>query len=175
MYIGLGSKNKVLDEFETLKRSTLWKAGTHCDPKYSGPEESKEAATETRALGFHPEGDLQPQAKRGHCSFKRIPRKLKRGQDLCFSKTRLTGELFPQVSIKRKRKCYCSATSDSLRLHGLQPARLLRPWDFPGKSTDVSSHSLLPGIFLTQGSNPGLLHCRHSLDHPSHQGSPKSL
>ena len=55
----MGSKNKVLDEFETLKRrSTLWKAGTHCDPKHGGPELSKEAATETRPLGFHPEGDL---------------------------------------------------------------------------------------------------------------------
>ena len=75
MYIGLGSKNKVLDEFETLKRrSALWNAGTHCDPKHSGPEETKEAAIETRASGFEREGDLQPQAKRGHCSFKRIPR-----------------------------------------------------------------------------------------------------
>ena len=29
-----------------------------------------------------------------------------------------------------------SVVSDSLRPHGLQPTRLLRPWDFPGKSTD---------------------------------------
>ena len=33
-------------------------------------------------------------------------------------------------------------------------------------------HSLLQGIFLTQGSNPGLLHCRQILYHLSHQGSP---
>ena len=32
--------------------------------------------------------------------------------------------------------------------------------DFPGKSTGVGCHFLLQGIFLTQGSNPGLLHCR---------------
>ena len=32
--------------------------------------------------------------------------------------------------------------------------------------------ALLWGIFLTQGSNPGLLHCRWILYHPSHQGSP---
>ena len=41
----------------------------------------------------------------------------------------------------------------------LYPARLLCPWDFPGKKTRVFCHSLLQGIFLTQGSNLGLLHC----------------
>ena len=34
-------------------------------------------------------------------------------------------------------------------------------WNFPGKNTRVGSHSLLQVIFLTQGSNPGLLHCRY--------------
>ena len=33
--------------------------------------------------------------------------------------------------------------SDSVRPHGLQPTRLLRPWDFPGKSTGVGCHCLL--------------------------------
>ena len=42
--------------------------------------------------------------------------------------------------------------------------------DSPGKSTGVSCHSLLQGIFLTQGSNLGLLHCRQILYHLSHQG-----
>ena len=45
----------------------------------------------------------------------------------------------------------------------------------PGQNTGVgssSSHSLLQGIFLTQGSNPGLPHCRRILYRPSHQGSP---
>ena len=37
-----------------------------------------------------------------------------------------------------------------LRLHGLQPARLLRPWDFPGKNTGVGCH------FLLQASLPEL-------------------
>ena len=41
--------------------------------------------------------------------------------------------------------------SDSLWLYGLQPTRLLCPWDPPGKNTGVGSHSLLQGIFLTQG------------------------
>ena len=44
--------------------------------------------------------------------------------------------------------------SDSLRPHGLQPARLLCPWDFPGKNTRMGCHVLLRGIFPTQGSNP---------------------
>ena len=41
-----------------------------------------------------------------------------------------------------------------LRPHGLQPARLLCPWDSPGKNTGVGCHFLLQGIFLTQGLNP---------------------
>ena len=52
------------------------------------------------------------------------------------------------------------------------PARLLCPWNSPGKNTGVGSHSLLQGVFLTQGSNLGLLHCRQILYHLSHQGTP---
>ena len=44
--------------------------------------------------------------------------------------------------------------------------------DSPGKNTGVGCHALLQGIFLTEGSNPGLLHCRLILYHLSHQGSP---
>ena len=44
--------------------------------------------------------------------------------------------------------------------------------DSPGKHTGIGSHSLLQGIFLTQGLNLGLLHCRQILYHPSHGGSP---
>ena len=36
-----------------------------------------------------------------------------------------------------------SVVSDSLRPHGLQPTRLLRPWDFPGKSPGMGCHCLL--------------------------------
>ena len=49
--------------------------------------------------------------------------------------------------------------SDSLQAHGHQPTRLLCPWDFPGKTTGVSCHALLQGIFLTQGSNLAPLIC----------------
>ena len=63
----------------------------------------------------------------------------------------------------------------NLWLHGLQPTRLLCPWDSPDKSTGVACHSLLQGIFLTQGLNLGLLHCRQILYGLSHQGSPTDL
>ena len=45
--------------------------------------------------------------------------------------------------------------SDSLRLHGLYPNRLLCPWGFPGKNTGLGCQPLLQGIFPTQESNPG--------------------
>ena len=51
---------------------------------------------------------------------------------------------------------------------GLQPSRLLCPRDFPGNSTRVDCHFLLQGIFPTQGSNPGLPHCRQMLYCLSH-------
>ena len=65
-----------------------------------------------------------------------------------------------------------SVVSGSLRPHGLQPARLLCPWDSPGKNTGVGSHSLLQGIFLTQVFNLSLPHCRHILHSLSHHGIP---
>ena len=49
----------------------------------------------------------------------------------------------------------------SLRFHGLEPTRLLCPWDSPGKHTGVACHALLRGIFLTQGLNPHLLFLLH--------------
>ena len=51
----------------------------------------------------------------------------------------------------------------TLRRHGLQVTRLLRPWDSPGKSTGVGCHFLLQGIFLTQRLNPCLLYHRQML------------
>ena len=47
--------------------------------------------------------------------------------------------------------------------------------DSPGKNTEVGCHVLLQGIFPTQGSNPGLLHCRRILYKLSHQGSLRIL
>ena len=64
----------------------------------------------------------------------------------------------------------CSVVSDSLRPHGLQPTRLLCPWGFLGKISGVVCHFLLQGIFPSQGSIPGLPHCRQMLYRLSHQG-----
>ena len=45
-------------------------------------------------------------------------------------------------------------------------------WNSPDENTGVGCHALFQGLFLTQGLNPGLLHCRQILYHLSHQGSP---
>ena len=52
-----------------------------------------------------------------------------------------------------------------MRPYGPQAPKLLCPWDSPGKNSGVGCHFLLQGIFPTQGSNPGLLHCRQILYH----------
>ena len=63
-----------------------------------------------------------------------------------------------------------SVVSDPLRPHGLYS-----PWYSPGQNTGVGSLSLLQGIFPTQGSDLGLLHCRRILYQLSHKGSPRIL
>ena len=65
-----------------------------------------------------------------------------------------------------------SVVSDPLPSHGPSPTRLLCPWHSPGKNTRVGCHFLLQGIFPTQGSNLGLLHCRQVLHPLSQEGSP---
>ena len=91
------------------------------------------------------------------------------------------GELwgnFENTGLQTPRQLCCavlspSVLSNSLWPHGLQPARLLCLWNSSGKNTRVGIHSLLQGIFQTQGSNPGLLHCRRIPYRLSHQGSPQ--
>ena len=65
--------------------------------------------------------------------------------------------------------------SDSVPPYRLQSVRHLCPWNSPGKNAGVGSHALLQGIFPTQGSDLGLLHCRQILYQLSHQGSPRIL
>ena len=67
----------------------------------------------------------------------------------------------------------CSVMSDSLAPHWLYLGRFHCPWNSPGKNIGVGSHSLLHKIFLTQGSNPGLPHCRQILYPLSHRGNPE--
>ena len=59
--------------------------------------------------------------------------------------------------------------SDSLQPHGL-----FSQWNSPGHNTGVGSLFLLQEIFLTQGLNPGLPHCRWILYRLSHKGKPKN-
>ena len=65
-----------------------------------------------------------------------------------------------------------SIMSDSWWPYRLWPTRLLCPWNSPGKNTGAGSHSLLQGIFPTQGLNLGLLHGRWILYRLSHQNPP---
>ena len=54
-----------------------------------------------------------------------------------------------------------SVVSNSFMTHGLQPTRLLDPWNFPGNNnfpTEMGCHFLLQGISPTLGSNLHLLH-----------------
>ena len=60
-----------------------------------------------------------------------------------------------------------SVVSDSLRPYGLY-----NPKNSPGHNTGAVSRSLLQGIFPTQGSNPGLPHCRRILYQLIYWGSP---
>ena len=91
----------------------------------------------------------------------------------------LRGKAFSLSPLSMMCVCVCVCVcvkwlsmSDSLRPHGLQPARLLCPWDSPGKNTGVDCHFLLQGIFPTQGSNLSLLRWRQKLYPLSHRGSP---
>ena len=68
-----------------------------------------------------------------------------------------------------------SVVSNSFWSHGLQPARLLRPWNSPGQNIGVGSRSHLQGVVPTQGSNPGFLHCSGFFTGPNHQGSPPPI
>ena len=61
----------------------------------------------------------------------------------------LTGLPFPSpMHESEKWKWSRSVMSGPQWSHGLQPSRLLHPWDFPGKSTGVGCHCLLRKIYL---------------------------
>ena len=56
----------------------------------------------------------------------------------------VTAMVFPVVKYGcESESVSCFVMSDSSRPHGLRPTRLLRPWDFPGKSTGMGCHCLL--------------------------------
>ena len=62
--------------------------------------------------------------------------------------------------------------SESLKLHGLSPARLLSPWGFSRQEYWSRLLWPPPGDLPDPGSSPGLLYCRQTLYRLSHQGSP---
>ena len=65
-----------------------------------------------------------------------------------------SGLPFPSPMHKSEKwKWSRSVMSDSSRPHGLQPTRLLRPWDFPGKSTGVGCHCFLWHIHIIECSS----------------------
>ena len=63
----------------------------------------------------------------------------------------------------------CYSQSHSVMSNSCNPVDLYSPWNSPGQNTGVGSLSLLQGIFPTQGSNPGILHCRWILCQLSHR------
>jgi len=65
---------------------------------------------------------------------------------------------FPYTSVLITQSCPTLCDPVDYSLPGF-----LCPWNFPGKNTGLGCHSLLCEIFLTQGSNPGLPHCRQIL------------
>ena len=65
--------------------------------------------------------------------------------------------------------------SHSVMSNSLTPHELYSPWNSPGQNTGVGSLSLFQGIFSTQGSNPGHLHCRWIPYQLSHRGRPGIL
>ena len=81
----------------------------------------------------------------------------------------------PSQSIEQGENEGSESESRSVVSDSWWPHELYSPWNSPGQNTGEGGCSLLQGFIPTQGSNPGLLHCRQILYHLSHQGSPNQL
>ena len=79
----------------------------------------------------------------------------------------ISGYLLGQFKVGWKSESH-SIVYNSLQSHGMYS-----PWNCPGQNTGVGSLSLFQGTFPTQGSNPGLPHCRWILYQLSHKGGPR--
>ena len=73
------------------------------------------------------------------------------------------------------RVCVCACVKVTQLCPTLWSHGVYSSWTSPGQSTGVGSLSLLQGIFPTQGSNPGLPHCRWIFYQLSHKRSPRIL
>ena len=104
-----------------------------------------------------------------YCYFLKMPQNKIDG--ICLQEAQnLWGEIYIF-----KDACSAAQSYLTLKLHGLQPARLLCSWDFPGKNNGVGCHFLLQGTFPTQDSNLCLLNFLRSQVNSlllRYQGSP---
>ena len=94
---------------------------------------------------------------------------------------------FPTCEQVPFQECVCTSThwlcsfvtviglSYSLHKYTGHIYTLYSPGNSPGQNTGLGCHSLLQGIFPTQGSNAGLLHCRQILYQLSHEGNPRNI
>ena len=96
------------------------------------------------------------------------------GLGTLFLRSHASHILFSWIPFSFCQKMCCVVLSHSFMTDSLWPQDCSPPGpsvhgDSPGKNTGVCCHALLQGIFLNQGSNPGLLHCRWVLYQLSHQ------
>ena len=89
------------------------------------------------------------------------------------------GQRGANTSLSQLRRLCCAALSRFVMSNFLWPPLDCSPpdssvhGDSPDRNTGEGCHALLQGIFPTQGSNPGLTHCRWILYRLSHQGNPR--
>ena len=97
--------------------------------------------------GIKPESSVAQAESLNHCTTRQFP------------ESRFLNYLFNCVCVC---VCMCARLCPTLcDPMDCSPARLLCPWNFPGKNTGVDCHFLLEGIFPTQGSNLYLLNLLH--------------
>ena len=87
----------------------------------------------------------------------------------------MTRELKNKSFYEERNMVESESESHSVMSNSLQPHGLYSPWNSLGQNTGVGSHSLLQGIFPTQGSNPGFPHYRQILYQLRHKESPRIL
>ena len=127
-----------------------------CGPGDASPTSGKarllpSGNTASSLLGGHVHG---PGSLSGPAGWKRSCALVK-VRHMCLSGN-ITGSHFPCGYLNYLVSVSCSVVSNSLQPHGLQPTRLLYPWNSPGKNTGEACHVLLQGMFLTPGFNPCL-------------------
>ena len=85
---------------------------------------------------------------------------------MCLEQNLLNQGMLPRSAFNGGRSGTVKVTQSCLTLCDLWT--IPSAWNSPGQNTGVGSLSLLKGIFPSQGSNPGLLHCRRTLYQLSH-------